>query len=394
MGPHDTKGGMNPEVLGTFTAPDYFDELARLRRESPVHQYAPNSWMVTRYDDVRTMSRDPERFCSSKGVLISDPLRNGQQVEGSIIHMDPPQHGPWRKLTSRRFTPRSMSSMEDVVRKVTREVLDELEPGVEVDFIDRVAAPIPVLVIAQLVGVDDADREDFRRWSDALIETPDHPERGAEDAAMLFSYLTRHAHERRANPTDDLASDIVHAEVNGEPVTTEQAVMYFMTLLVAGNETTRHLISGGTAALAQHPEQRALLAREPERMTTAVEEFLRWVTPIQAFGRTATIDLELGGEAIGAGDFLVMMYASANRDEAAFGPTADEFDVTRPVDNTHLAFGFGEHLCLGAALARMEGRVVFEEFLKRFPNYELTAEPEIAPSTLVRGATKMPFVPR
>lgn len=383
---------MNPEILGTFTAPDYYDELARFRREAPVCRYAPNSWMVTRYDDVRAMSRDPERFCSGKGVLVNDPLRSGQEIQGSIIHMDPPQHGPWRKLTSRSFTPRSMGNMEPVVRAVTRQVLDDLPRGEDLDFIDTVAAPIPVLVIAQLVGVDDADRDDFRRWSDALIESPDHPERGAEDVAALYEYLIRHAHARQQNPTDDLASMIVSAEVEGKPVTTEQAVMYFITLLVAGNETTRHLISGGTNALFEHPEQRALLANEPERITTAIEEFLRWVTPIQVFGRTATVDLELGGEAIAEGDFLAMMYASANRDEAAFGPTADQFDVTRPVDTTHLAFGFGEHLCLGAALARMEGRVFFEEFLQRFPNYALTGPVEIAPSTLVRGATRMPFV--
>jgi cytochrome P450 len=383
---------MNPEILGAFVAPDYYDELARLRRDDPVHAYARHSWMVTRYDDVRTMSRDPARFCSGRGVLVNDPLRHGQEIHGSILHMDPPQHGPWRKLTSRHFTPRSMAGMEDVARSVAREVLDELPRGEEIDFIDRVAAPIPVLVIARLVGVDDADREEFRRWSDALIESPDHPERSAEGAAALYKYLTDHARARLEQPSDDLASMIVHAEVEGAPVTTEQAVMYLITLLVAGNETTRHLLSGSAAALFEHPEQRALLAREPGRLTVAIEECLRWVTPVQAFGRTATVDLELSGEAIEAGDFLVMMYASANRDESAFGPTANELDVTRPVDNTHLAFGFGEHLCLGAALARMEARVFFEEFLARFPDYRLTAEPEIAPSTLVRGATKMPFV--
>jgi cytochrome P450 len=384
---------MNPEILGTFTAPGYYDELARLRRSDPVHAYAPQSWMVTRYNDVRAMSRDPERFCSGRGVLVNDPLRRGEEIHGSILHMDPPQHGPWRKLTSRRFTPKSMSGMEDVARSVTREVLDQLRRGEEMDFIDCVAAPIPVLVIARLVGVDDADREEFRRWSDALIESPDHPERSAEGAAALYRYLTEHALARRDEPRDDLASMIVHAEVEGAPVTTEQAVMYLITLLVAGNETTRHLLSGGAAALFGHPEQRALLAREPDRLSVAIEECLRWVTPVQAFGRTATVDLELGGTPIAAGDFLVMMYASANRDEAAFGPTASTFDVTRSIDNTHLAFGFGEHLCLGAALARMEARAFFEEFLARFPDYRLTAEPEIAPSTLVRGAIKMPFVP-
>ena len=186
----------------------------------------------------------------------------------------------------------------------------------------------------------------------------------------------------------------MHAEVEGEPVTTREAVGYLLALLVAGNETTRHLVSGGTRALAEHPDQRALLVREPARIAGAVEECLRWVTPIQVFGRTATRATELGGQPIAEGDFVVMLYASANRDEDAFGPTAGEFDVTRPIDAQHLAFGFGEHLCVGAALARLEGRVFLEELLARFPDYELTGEPELSRSTLVRGATRMPVLCR
>jgi cytochrome P450 len=186
----------------------------------------------------------------------------------------------------------------------------------------------------------------------------------------------------------------VHAEVAGEPVTTPEAVGYLLTLLVAGNETTRHLVSGSVATLAEHPDQRALLAREPQRIAGAVEECLRWVTPVQAFGRTATRDTEIRGVPVPAGDFVVMLYASANRDEDAFGPTADRFDVTRPVDAQHVAFGFGEHLCVGASLARLEGRVLLEELLARFPDYALTAAPELTRSTLVRGATRMPLVCR
>jgi cytochrome P450 len=383
----------NPEIVGTFTDPGYYDVLERLRREEPVRQYAPRSWTVARYDDVRAVSRDPATFCSGRGVLVHDPLREGGGIKGSILHMDPPEHGPWRALVTRRFTPRAVGRLEARIRWVARAVLDDIRPGAEIDFVDAVAAPFPVLVIAELLGVDPADRDKFRRWSDAAIESPDRPE-AMHDLSALFQYLIAHIEARRAEPTDDIASAVVHAEVDGEPVTTREAVGYLLTLLVAGNETTRHLVSGSAAALAGHPDQRALLAREPARIATAVEECLRWVTPVQAFGRTATRDTEIRGVSIGEGDFVVMLYASANRDEDAFGPTAHAFEVTRPVDVQHVAFGFGEHLCVGASLARLEGRVLLEELLARFPDYTLTAEPELARSTLVRGATRMPVVCR
>ncbi len=383
---------MNPETLGTFTDPGYYDELARLRREEPVRRYAPNSWTVALYDDVRTVSRDPATFSSAHGVLMNDPMRNGQRIDGSVLHMDPPEHAPWRALVSRRFTPRAVGSLETRVRAAARAVLAGVPAGEEVDFVDTVAAPFPVLVIAELLGIADADREQFRRWSDSVIDSPDRPGENLADLSALFQYLIDLVEARRAEPTDDIASAVVHAEVAGAPVTTREAVGYVLALLVAGNETTRHLVSGSAYALAGHPEQRARLTREPARIAAAVEECLRWVTPIQTFGRTATRATELGGEAIAEGDFVVMLYASANRDEDAFGPTAGMFDVTRPVDAQHLAFGFGEHLCLGAALARLEGRVFLEELLARFPDYRVTAEPELSRSTLVRGATRMPVV--
>jgi cytochrome P450 len=391
--PATPTAAFNPEVAGTFAEPAYYDVLARLRQESPVHQYAPHSWCVARYDDVRAMSRDPATFCSGRGVLLHDPMREGRGIEGSVLHMDPPQHGPWRALVTRRFTPRAIGGLEARVRSVARAVLDEVRPGDEIDFVDGVAAPFPVLVIAELLGVDTADRDKFRRWSDAAIESPDRPE-AMQDLAALFQYLVAHVEARRADPTDDIASAVVHADVEGAPVTNREAVGYLLTLLVAGNETTRHLVSGSAATLAEHPRQRALLAREPQRIATAVEECLRWVTPVQAFGRTATRDTEIRGAPVAEGDFVVMLYASANRDEDAFGATAGAFDVTRPVDTQHVAFGFGEHLCVGASLARLEGRVLLEELLARFPDYVLTAEPELVRSTLVRGATRMPVVCR
>ncbi len=385
---------LNPEVLGSFIEPDYYDELARLRRDEPVREYAPNSWTVACYDDVRAVSRDPEQFCSGRGVLVNDPLRNGGRIEGSILHMDPPVHAPWRGLVTRRFTPRAVGSLEARIRAVARAVLAEVPAGEEIDFVDAIAAPFPVLVIAELLGIDAADRDKFRRWSDAAIDSPDNPGQGLDDLMALFEFLIAHVESRRTTPTDDIASAVVHAEVEGEAVTTREAVTYLLALLVAGNETTRHLVSGGAYALASHPDQRALLAREPARVPAAVEECLRWVTPIQVFGRTATRSTELRGQAIAEGDFLVLLYASANRDESAYGPTAGTFDVTRPVDTQHVAFGFGEHLCVGAALARLEGRVLFEELLARFPDYTVTAEPDLSRSTLVRGATRMPVACR
>ena len=192
-------------------------------------------------------------------------------------------------------------------------------------------------------------------------------------------------------PRDDLLSELAAAEVDGRTIAVHEVVLYCMSLLVAGNETSRHLMSGSVAALAEHPDQaRALAGADDPTLSVAVEECLRWVTPIQAFGRTATEDTTLGGRDIAAGDWVVMLYASANRDEEVFGEDAGSFDVTRPSNPAHLAFGFGEHLCLGAALARLEGRVFLDEFLRRFPAAEVTGEPKWTRSTLVRGHSTLP----
>ena len=385
---------VDPEQIGLFTRDDYYELLARLRREAPVHRFAPSSWTVACYEDVREISRDPERFCSGRGVLVHDPLRAGGGIEGSLIHMDPPRHGVWRRVVSRRFTPRAVGRLEARIREQARAVLDPLAPGDAVDVVDAIAAPFPVLVIAELLGVAHGDRDDFRRWSDAAISTPDAETPAVDDLAALHRFLVEHVKERRAHPGDDVVSELVTADVDGRRVSTSEAVGYCLTLLVAGNETTRHLVSGSLLALFEHPEQRALLAREPARIGSAVEECLRWITPVQAFGRTATRDTEVHATPVRAGDWLVMLYASANRDETVYGPTADRFDVTRPVDSAHLAFGFGEHMCLGAALARLEGRVMLEELLARFPEYAVAGDPRWTRSTLVRGLESLPVVLR
>jgi cytochrome P450 len=387
-----------PETAGLFTRDDYYDLLAALRRDAPLYEYEPGSWVVTRYDDVREVSRDPARFCSGRGVLMNDPLRNAGEIHGSILHMDPPVHAPWRQLVSRRFTPRATSTFEGAVRTAARGILDEIASdaahGETIDFVDRVAAPFPVLVIAELLGIADTDRDNFRRWSDAAISSTDTDAPALDDLGALYRFLVDHVRARRDHPSGDVVSVLATAEIDGQSVSTAEAVGYCLALLVAGNETTRHLVSGSALALSQHPEQRAALVADRSLIPGAVEECLRWVTPIQAFGRTVTRDTDLGGQRLREGDWIVLLYASANRDEAAFGASAGRFDVTRRVDASHVAFGFGEHLCLGAALARLEGRVLFEELLERFPTFAVAGEPHWVHSTLVRGMEQLPVAMR
>jgi cytochrome P450 len=289
-----------------------------------------------------------------------------------------------------------MARMEDEIRARVRRLLDAVPAGEVVDLVDVLAAPLPVLVICDLLGVPDADRNDFRRWSDAAIVASDgraalSPD-ALNDVLELVAFLEQLARDKVANPAEDIVSLLVGAEVEGRPLTPGELVTFNMSLLVAGNETTRHLISGGMMVLADHPDQRTALAADPSLIPAAVEECLRWVTPIQQFARTVTRDTEVGGVPVAADDYLVMLYASGNRDESAFGPTAGRFDAMRPIEVPNLAFGFGEHLCLGAALARLEARIVFEELLSRYPSYEIAGEAEWLPSSLVRGPHAVPVI--
>ena len=383
---------LDPRIPGTFTAPDYFDRLVELRVDAPVQQVDDDVFTVARYEQVRAISRNPTDFCSSRGVLVNDPLRFAPaDMSGSVLHMDPPDHAAYRKLVNREFTPRGVGGLEARIRELAVEVLDATAPDEVVDFVEAVAAPFPVQVIAELLGVGDGDRSDFRRWSDAMIEAPDTKDPAVFAlAGELWRFLDEQLRERAVTPRDDLMSTLVHAEVQGHRLTHAEARMFCVSLLVAGNETTRHLISGAALALAEHPDQRRVVAQDPSAIPAAVEESLRWVTPIQAFGRTATRDVEVLDVTIPADAFVIMLYASANRDEAAFGPTADRFDVTRPTDPPHLAFGFGEHLCLGAALARLEARILLEELLARWGTWAVEGEPTWTASTLVRGMSGLP----
>lgn len=367
-----------------FWAADAEPALARLRAESPVHWYEPGKfWALTRHADVLAVSKDPAAFCSSQGVLLNDRDRAVMAAD-SILYIDPPTHSRYRKLVSRGFTARRVGALEERVRRLTVELLDVIDPRADVDLVESLAAPLPLLVIAELLGVPVGDRDQFRVWSDAVMEAASGiTDENARLALELMQYFEVAMKERRSAPRDDLLTVLVEAEVDGERLTTGEQLGFCMTLLVAGNETTRSAISGGLLALAAHPEQRARLAGDATLLSGAVEEVLRWVTPIAAMARTATRDTVIGGETISAGDYVVMVYLSANRDEAEFGPTAASFDLARST-NAHLTFGIGEHFCLGASLARLEMRVLLEELLPRFPSYEITDPGERIPSTLMR----------
>jgi cytochrome P450 len=386
---------MDPRDVSFFTQPAYHQVLATLRAEAPVFECAPGFWTVARYADIRDLSRDPAHFCSGQGALVNDPLRGADTTKHarSILHMDPPEHSDFRSLLNRRFTPRAMSHLADSIRLRAVEVIEAAPPDEEIDFVAQLSAPFPLIVIAELLGVDETDRGDFRRWSDAAIESPDlPPDESLAALGELATFISRHIRVKREDPGPDLVSLLVESEVHGSPLSREELFMFLLTLLVAGNETTRTLLSGTALVLDQHPEQRAALAADPSLLPGAVEECLRWVTPVQAFCRTATEDLTVLGTAIAEGDYLCMLYASGNRDELVFGDDAGAFDVRRAANPMHVAFGFGEHVCLGASLARLESRIFVEELLARYPNYAVTGTAERVRSTTVAGIRSLPVV--
>ena len=387
--------GVTPSALA-LDDPDFYlaDPHAAfrwMRERAPVYRCErARLWAISKHADIMRVSGNPEIFCSARGILINDGLRGEtpMEVPPSIIYMDPPQHNRYRKLVSRAFTPGMVAGLEGRTRAIARESLDAIRSGETHDFVETVAVPLPMLVIAEMLGVAAEDRGTFKRWSDAIIAAADtgtSPE-SMQHVGELFAYFYAKLGERRGR----LLSALAAAEVDGERLADEELLMFCMTLLVAGNETTRNLISGGAKALMEFPDQRRALVENPDRLPGAVEEMLRWVTPIRSFARTATRDTEIRGQRIAAGDYVLLLYASGNRDEEVFGPTADVFDVARPAEPMHVAFGFGEHFCLGASLARLEARVLFAELLGRFPDFSLAGEIVPLRSTLMNGLVRMP----
>jgi cytochrome P450 len=395
--------------MATAFAPDQVDfylgdphaAFRRLRAEDPLHWYAPGPfWCATRHAAVSEISRRPRTFSSAHGTQLFEVGRQlaGKSLEmdraPSIIRMDPPAHNRHRKLAIGAFTPRMVAALEPRVRALARESVAALRPGEPFDFVESIAIPLPMFVIAELLGVPRSDYAAFRRWSDAMIEAGSSgpsPESLAA-AAELFVYMIAKAAERRRAPREDVLSKLALAELDGERLSDAELGAFCLTLLVAGNETTRNLISGGMHALLEERAQWEKLCADPSLLPNAIEEMLRFVSPIQNFVRRVQHDTELAGRKLGAGEYVALFYGSANRDEAVFGADSDRFDVTRPSAGRHLAFGFGEHLCLGASLARLEARVMFEELIARGPGFAPAGPVRRLPSTLVNGIVEMPML--
>jgi len=373
----------------------------RLRHEAPVYWNEepeadePGFWALTRYEDVVAVSKNPQLFSSARGGhQISYPPgmdfnRASAAIVGNMIGMDPPQHNVYRKLVSGFFTPATVKKMEPQIRDIVTRTLDRVTPLGACEFVETVAAEVPLVVLCDLLGVPQEDRRRVFHWTNTLTDFSIPPEEQIPVFAELFAYGQQLAAERRRHPRGDLMSVMATGEVDGERIEDERLLDgFFLLLVIAGNETTRNTISGGLEALIEHPAERRLLLDDPRLVPGAVEEMLRWVTPVVHFRRTATADTEIRGQRIREGDKVVMWYPAANRDEDVF-PAADRFDVRRK-PNDHLAFGEGQHFCLGVWLARLELRVVFEELLRRMPDAELAGPTPRMRSYFLSGLTKMP----
>ena len=378
------------------------DWFTKLRREAPVYWHEGSEagdgfWTLTRYDDVVAVNRDYETYSSARGaVFMSDiPPEALEQQRTLMLNMDPPLHTRYRRLINRGFTPRMVAELETTMRERTAEIIDRVATRGECDFVVDVAAELPLQVIADLMGVPQEDRHKLFDWSNRMIGAED-PEYGVTEeqshtASMeLYEYASALAAQRRVEPTDDLISALTRAEVDGERLTDFEVDLFFLLLSVAGNETTRNLMSHGLLALVEHPDQLERLRAHRALLPSAVEEMLRWASPVMNFRRTATRDHMIRDQEIRAGDKVVIWYISANRDESVFRDPFT-FDIERS-PNEHVAFGGGgPHFCLGANLARLEINVMFDVLLDRLHDLEITAPVSRLRSNFINGIKHIPL---
>ncbi|HVX23075.1 MAG TPA: cytochrome P450 [Acidimicrobiales bacterium] len=378
-------------MSGAFFAHDPYPAYAWMRRHAPVfYDEANDLWALAGYRDVKAASTDPATFSNAGGIRPKFPPLP------MMIDFDAPEHVRRRRLVSAGFTPRRVREMEDHIRSICDAVIDRVCRQGSCDFVRDIAAPLPLAVIGDMLGVADADRDDLLRWSEDMLRSQGMTsEEAIAGAAEAFVEYTAYmdpvlASRLDTGQDDDLVGVLVHAEVDGDRLDHDSLIHETLLILVGGDETTRHVITGGMLALQEHPEQLDLLRRDPSAIPLAVEEMLRWVTPIKNMARTVTHDVEVGGRRLHEGDEVLLLYPSANRDEEVFD-RADAFDVTRS-PNPHVAFGFGAHFCLGNQLARLELRVMFEQLLARLPDLAL-AEPGPFPqreANFISGIEAMP----
>lgn len=376
----------------------------RLRVEAPVAHFAPPGyrpfWAITKHADIVQVASQPVRFSNAHGIILG-PADAVAVPSEMVVTLDPPRHGPMRRVASRRFTPRALQAQREEIERITIEILDRAATAgaiAECDFVERIAAPVPIAVVAWILGVPRTDWGLLYRWTNEVIgkddpeyrrpgETPGQTIRRAR--GELHAYFKGLIERRRSDPQDDLVSELIRATIDGAPLSEAQLLSYCELMVEAGNETTRNAISGGLLALSEHRGEWEKLRERPELLSDAVEEILRWVSPITHFTRTATEDYELRGVRIRSGEQVALFWASGNRDEDVFAdPFAFRVD-RRP--NPHLAFGFGEHFCMGAHVARVELETIFRHLLARLESFEVSGPVERLSSAVNGGLKHLPL---
>jgi cholest-4-en-3-one 26-monooxygenase len=377
-------------------------EWTWLRRNDPVFWYdRPNVdpfWVITKHADIIEIGKQPNKFLNAPrlAVFTKDlpPPAEGQSRH--LLNMDPPDHAKYRRVTSHWFTPRAIRAMDEKVERVTREVLDDAAAKSDGDFVQDVSARITIAVIAEMLGVPKSDWDLLFRWTNESIAPQDPefqtgtPHETLERARMeLFAYFQKMAEERRKRPTDDIVSVVANGKVDGKELPAVELLSYYFLLVVAGNETTRNAMTGGMLALLENPGEWQKLVRDPTLLDGAVEEAVRWTTPVIQFARTATADYELRGKEIRKDQNVCLFYASGNRDEEVFSDP-HTFRIDRD-PNPHIGFGMGEHVCLGAHLARLELRHAFGQLRERLESCELTGSPVRVRSSFVGGIKRAPM---
>jgi len=390
----------------TFINGQPFELFERLRREAPVYwheeslEFEPGFWALTKHEDIITVSKDPQTFSSAVGghlMTMGDPEVVDPSavaaIVGNMIGMDPPDHQIYRKMVAPSFTPKAIRSLEDDMRLKIRELLDNVSDKGEFNFVTEISEQLPLWVLCEMMGIEESERPRIRdlvnNLTDASINAdPDKSMQVWFNYMELFKMGRDMIEERRKNPTDDLMSVVANTKVEGGELPPELLDGFFLLMVIAGNETTRNTITGGLMALTENPEEREKLLKDPTLISNATDEMLRWVTSVIYFRRTATKDTQIRGQDIKKGDKVVMWYGSANRDEDIF-ENGHLFQVDRQNAKKHLAFGAGEHLCLGNRLGHMQIRILFEEMLQRYPNIHSTSEPVRVPSNFLAGISEL-----
>jgi cytochrome P450 len=394
---------------GTFARHGYPHEAwSELRRRAPVHFVESNRsmpfWAITKHADIVRIGKDPDTFANEPDLVIRTPdmAPPGElKFPPTLIQLDPPIHGKYRKIISKHFTPGALRRIHGDIERIAREIVDGLlAEGDEgrCDFVEKVSAPLPIAVIAWLLGVPRSDWKKLFDWTNRTIGSgdPEYQVEGQSSAETarqanveIFTYFAHLVEEKKRNPGNDLVTVFAHAEVDGQPLPMIDVLSYCNIIVVAGNETTRNATSGGILTFIQHPDQLRKLQADPALLRPAIEEVLRWTSPIIHFARTAQVDTEIRGQRIRKGEKLALFYPSANRDEDVFDEPY-RFDITRD-PNRHLSFGIGEHFCAGAHVARLELEFAFKYLLPRIAEIELDGPVERLHSNLVGGIKHLPI---